>query len=38
MSTYDHPETSAANSVQAAAIIEETLVEEVYIDGMCGVY
>lgn len=30
--------TDAQNDVAAAELVEETLVEEVSIDGMCGVY
>jgi mycofactocin precursor len=29
---------SAENTVTASQLVEETLVEEVFIDGMCGVY
>ncbi|MEU7764090.1 mycofactocin precursor MftA [Nocardia sp. NPDC049190] len=31
-------ETAAARSADEAPLVEETLVEEVSIDGMCGVY
>jgi mycofactocin precursor len=29
---------SVENTVTASQLVEETLVEEVFIDGMCGVY
>ncbi|MGQ4600332.1 mycofactocin precursor MftA [Nocardia sp. R6R-6] len=31
-------ETAAARSVEEPSLIEESLIEEVSIDGMCGVY
>ncbi|BDT95637.1 hypothetical protein IFM12275_56130 [Nocardia sputorum] len=31
-------ETAAARSAEEAPLIEESLIEEVSIDGMCGVY
>lgn len=34
MPTHD----AAENSETATLLVEETLVEEVFIDGMCGVY
>jgi mycofactocin precursor len=32
------PDTENQNDSTAADLVEETLVEEVLIDGMCGVY
>jgi mycofactocin precursor len=32
------PDTENQNDATAADLVEETLVEEVLIDGMCGVY
>jgi len=34
----DEPTQTAATTVDTDAVIEDSLVEEVSIDGMCGVY